>query len=317
MTVTDLQVEPNFFGKVAVIHGGSSAERDVSLKSGELVLRGLLEAGIDAHAFDPSTRPLSDLTVEGFSRVFNVLHGGYGENGQLQGALELLGIPYTGSGVLGSALSMDKLRSKLIWQQMGIPTPRFQAVIHGENYETRAREIVANLGPSLFVKPSNEGSSIAVTKVRTAEELVPAIIKAAKSDKVVLVEQSIEGGGEYSCCIAGDLDLPVLRIVPAVEFYDYHAKYIAEDTQYLIPCGLPAHTEARIKELARRAFAALGCRSWGRVDVMVDSKGEPYFLELNTSPGMTEHSLPPKAAFSIGVSYKDLVVRILSMTLSG
>ncbi|MFX1735017.1 D-alanine--D-alanine ligase [Paraburkholderia sp. A1RI_3L] len=308
-------IDPKQFGKVAVLLGGVSAEREVSLNSGRLVLQGLRAAGIDAHPFDPSERPLSALKDEGFVRAFNALHGGYGENGQIQGALDFYGIRYTGSGVLGSALGLDKFRAKLVWQQLGIPTPPFEAVMRGDDYAARAAAIVAKLGLPLFVKPASEGSSVAVIKVKTADALPAAIAEAAKHDKIVLVEKSIEGGGEYTACIAGDLDLPVIHIVPAGEFYDYDAKYILDTTQYLIPCGLAPELESRLKVLARRAFEVLGCTDWGRADFMMDGAGNPYFLEVNTAPGMTDHSLPPKAARAVGISYQELVVKVLALTL--
>lgn len=308
-------IDPKRFGKVAVLFGGVSAEREVSLNSGRLVLQGLREAGIDAHPFDPAERPLAALKDEGFVRAFNALHGGYGENGQIQGALDFYGIRYTGTGVLGSALGLDKFRTKLVWQQTGVPTPAFEIVMRGDDIAQRAPGIVAKLGLPLFVKPASEGSSVAVIKVKEAAALPAAIEEAAKHDKIVLVEQSIEGGGEYTACIAGDLDLPVIRIVPAGEFYDYHAKYVADDTQYLIPCGIAPEQEAEFKRLARRAFDVLGCTDWGRADFMLDAAGKPYFLEVNTAPGMTDHSLPPKAARAVGISYSELVVKVLSMTL--
>jgi D-alanine-D-alanine ligase len=308
-------IDPKVFGKVAVLLGGETAERDVSLNSGRLVLQGLRGAGIDAHPFDPSERDLAELKSEGFARAFIALHGGYGENGQLQGALDFYGIKYTGSGVLGSALGLDKFRTKLVWQQTGVPTPPFEVVMRGDDYEALAGGIVSKLGLPLFVKPASEGSSVAVIKVKSAEALVPALAEAAKFDKIVLVEKSIEGGGEYTCCIAGDLDLPIIKIVPAGEFYDYNAKYIADDTQYPIPCGLSATEETRMKALSRRAFDVLGCTDWGRADFMMDGDGNPYFLEVNTAPGMTDHSLPPKAARAVGISYQDLVVKVLSLTL--
>ncbi|WP_199543771.1 D-alanine--D-alanine ligase [Paraburkholderia kururiensis] len=308
-------IDPKQFGKVAVLLGGVSAEREVSLNSGRLVLQGLRAAGIDAHPFDPSERPLSALKDEGFVRAFNALHGGYGENGQIQGALDFYGIRYTGSGVLGSALGLDKFRAKLVWQQLGIPTPPFEAVMRGDDYAARAAAIVAKLGLPLFVKPASEGSSVAVIKVKTADALPAAIAEAAKHDKIVLAEKSIEGGGEYTACIAGDLDLPVIHIVPAGEFYDYDAKYILDTTQYLIPCGLAPELESRLKVLARRAFEVLGCTDWGRADFMMDGAGNPYFLEVNTAPGMTDHSLPPKAARAVGISYQELVVKVLALTL--
>ncbi|KVT46956.1 D-alanine--D-alanine ligase [Burkholderia ubonensis] len=309
-------IDPKRFGKVAVLLGGVSAEREVSLNSGRLVLQGLRDAGIDAHPFDPAERPLASLKDEGFVRAFNALHGGYGENGQIQGALDFYGIRYTGSGVLGSALGLDKFRTKLVWQQTGVPTPPFETVLRGDDLAARAPEIVAKLGLPLFVKPASEGSSVAVLKVKTADALPAALAEAAKHDPIVIVEKSIEGGGEYTACIAGDLDLPVIKIVPAGEFYDYHAKYIADDTQYLIPCGLAADKEAELKRIARRAFDVLGCTDWGRADFMLDANGDAYFLEVNTAPGMTDHSLPPKAARAVGISYSELVVKVLSLTLN-
>ncbi|KVW68245.1 D-alanine--D-alanine ligase [Burkholderia ubonensis] len=309
-------IDPKRFGKVAVLLGGVSAEREVSLNSGRLVLQGLRDAGIDAHPFDPAERPLAALKDEGFVRAFNALHGGYGENGQIQGALDFYGIRYTGSGVLGSALGLDKFRTKLVWQQTGVPTPPFETVLRGDDLAARAPEIVTKLGLPLFVKPASEGSSVAVLKVKTADALPAALAEAAKHDPIVIVEKSIEGGGEYTACIAGDLDLPVIKIVPAGEFYDYHAKYIADDTQYLIPCGLAADKEAELKRIARRAFDVLGCTDWGRADFMLDANGDAYFLEVNTAPGMTDHSLPPKAARAVGISYSELVVKVLSLTLN-
>ncbi|KWF24491.1 D-alanine--D-alanine ligase [Burkholderia pseudomultivorans] len=309
-------IDPKRFGKVAVLLGGESAEREVSLTSGRLVLQGLRDAGIDAHPFDPAERPLAALKDEGFERAFIALHGGYGENGQIQGALDFYGIRYTGSGVLGSALGLDKFRTKLVWQQTGVPTPPFETVLRGDDYAARATDIVAKLGLPLFVKPASEGSSVAVLKVKTADALPAALAEAAAHDKIVIVEKSIEGGGEYTACIAGDLDLPLIKIVPAGEFYDYHAKYVADDTQYLIPCGLPAEQEAELKRIARRAFDVLGCTDWGRADFMLDAAGNAYFLEVNTAPGMTDHSLPPKAARSVGISYSELVVKVLSLTLN-
>ncbi|KVL35737.1 D-alanine--D-alanine ligase [Burkholderia sp. MSMB1835] len=309
-------IDPKRFGKVAVLFGGESAEREVSLTSGRLVLQGLRDAGVDAHPFDPAERPLAALKDEGFVRAFNALHGGYGENGQIQGALDFYGIRYTGSGVLGSALGLDKFRTKLVWQQTGVPTPPFETVMRGDDLAARATDIVAKLGLPLFVKPASEGSSVAVLKVKTADALPAALAEAATHDKIVIVEKSIEGGGEYTACIAGDLDLPLIKIVPAGEFYDYHAKYVADDTQYLIPCGLPAQQEEELKRIARRAFDVLGCTDWGRADFMLDADGNAYFLEVNTAPGMTDHSLPPKAARAVGIGYSELVVKVLSLTLN-
>jgi len=218
--------------------------------------------------------------------------------------------------VLGSALGLDKFRSKLVWQQLGVPTPPFEAVLRGDDYAARAGDIVAKLGLPLFVKPASEGSSVAVIKVKSADALPAALEEAAKFDKIVIVEKSIEGGGEYTACIAGELDLPIIRIVPKSEFYDYHAKYVADDTEYRIPCGLPAAEEARLKALSRRAFDVLGCTDWGRADFMLDANGQAYFLEVNTAPGMTDHSLPPKAARAVGIGYQELVVGVLAQTLT-
>ncbi|MGI4812853.1 MAG: D-alanine--D-alanine ligase [Janthinobacterium lividum] len=308
-------IDPRQFGKVAVLYGGDNHEREVSLKSGRLVHQALLDKGVDAELFDPRDTPLFALKERGVARVFNALHGGYGENGMLQGALEFLGIRYTGTGVLGSALGMDKLRSKLLWQQTGIPTPPFEVVMRGDDYAARVDGIVAKLGLPLFVKPACEGSSVAVIKVKAAETLADAMAEAARFDRVVLVEKSIDGGGEFTVTIAGDLDLPIIRIVPPGEFYDYDAKYLSDATQYLIPCGLTPAEEVRIKQLARRAFEMLGCYDWGRADFMLDSDGNPYFLEVNTAPGMTDHSLPPKAARAVGIDYPTLVLSVLALTL--
>ncbi len=310
------KIDPQAFGKVAVLLGGTSAEREVSLNSGTLVLEALRACEVDAFAFDPSDRSIFALKEQGVARVFNAMHGGYGENGALQGALDLLGIRYPGAGVLGSALCMDKVRSKLIWQQIGIPTPAFEVVKRGEDYAARAREIITKLGLPLFVKPASEGSSVATSRATSESALVTAMIEAARYDSAVLVEQSIEGGSEYTLALVDGLDLPIIRIVPAGEFYDYHAKYIADDTQYFIPCGLPEGVEQQIKALAARAAAALGCNGWGRIDLMTDAQGHAYFLEINTVPGMTTHSLVPKAAQARGVDYQSLIMHALSLTLN-
>lgn len=310
------KIDPQAFGKVAVLLGGTSAEREVSLQSGALVLAALRARGVDAFAFDPAERSIFALKEERVERVFNVMHGGYGENGALQGALDLLGIRYPGAGVLGSALCMDKVRSKLIWQQIGIPTPAFEVVMRVDDYAVRASEIMAKLGFPLFVKPASEGSSVATARVTSPTSLVAAIAEAARYDSAVLVEQSIESGSEYTLALVDGLDLPTIRIVPAGEFYDYHAKYVADDTQYFIPCGLPAQVEQQIKVLAAQAAAALGCHGWGRIDFMTDAQGQVYFLEINTVPGMTTHSLVPKAAQAIGVDYESLIMHALSLTLN-
>jgi D-alanine-D-alanine ligase len=298
------------FGKVAVLFGGRSAEREVSLNSGGAVLAALRRQGVDAHGFDPAQRPLHDL--EGYDRVFIALHGRYGEDGTIQGALELMGIPYTGSGVMASALGMDKWRTKLLWQATGIATPAFELVDAGSDFAA----LEARLGLPLFVKPANEGSSIGISKVKQAGGLRAAHAEAAKYDALVLAEQYI-GGGEYTVGILGDTALPAIRIVPANEFYDYEAKYLRDDTQYLCPCGLPAEVEVRIRAEAQRAFRILGGQGWGRVDFLMDDAGRHYFLEANMSPGMTDHSLVPMGARAAGIKFDQLVLRILELAHVG
>lgn len=300
------------FGKVAVMLGGESAERAVSLKSGAAVLAALRRAGVDAHAFDPAERPLSALKDEGFARVFIALHGRGGEDGCLQGALELMKIPYTGSGVLASALAMDKWRSKLAWRAAGIPVPEFVLVDAASDFAAIERQ----LGLPLFVKPANEGSSIGISKVKTAGGLRAAWELAAQYDSLVLAERFVDAG-EYTVGIVAGQALPVIRIVPATEFYDYEAKYDRDDTEYRIPSGLTPGQDAAMQDLARRAFAVLGGRGWGRVDIMLDHEGNSWCLEVNSAPGMTDHSLVPMAARAAGTSFEDLVVRILAEARCG
>lgn len=292
------------FGKVAVLMGGRSAEREVSLKSGGAVLAALTRSGVDAHAFDPAEQPLAAL--QGFDRVFIALHGRFGEDGTMQGALELMGIPYTGSGVMAASVGMDKWRTKLLWQAAGIPTPAFELVTADSDFAA----IEARLGLPLFVKPANEGSSIGISKVKAAGGLRAAYKEAAKYDPLVLAEQFV-GGGEYTVGILGDTALPIIRIVPANEFYDFDAKYLRDDTQYLCPCGLPAEQEAAIRAQALQAFRVLGGQGWGRVDFLMDESGRHYFLEANMSPGMTDHSLVPMGAKSAGIGFDELVLTIL------
>ncbi len=296
----------NDFGKVAVLFGGRSAEREVSLKSGTAVLHALQKLGVDAHPFDPAVSELQALRGEGFDRVFIALHGRFGEDGTVQGALELMGIPYTGSGVLASALAMDKWRTKLVWQAGGLPIPEYEMLHAGSDFDAVAKL----LGLPLFVKPANEGSSVGVTKVKRAEDLRAAYESAARHDSLVIAERFI-GGGEYTATIVGGAALPVIKIEPANEFYDYEAKYLRDDTRYLCPCGLPAEREAEMQRLALRGFELLGGRGWGRVDFLVDGQGRPYLLEANTSPGMTDHSLVPMAARQAGMDFGQLVVKIL------
>jgi D-alanine-D-alanine ligase len=296
------------FGKVGVLMGGRSAERAVSLKSGAMVLAALKRKGIDAQAFDPKEHGLDALIAERFDRVFIALHGRFGEDGTIQGALELLGIPYTGSGVLASALAMDKWRTKLVWQACGIPTPSYALLARDSNFDA----VVGRLGLPLMVKPANEGSSIGMSKVSKTGELAEARALAANYDSVVIAEAFIDGI-ELTAGILGEVPLPLIKLETPRDFYDYDAKYVSDDTRYLIPCGLPPDAERVIREEALRAFKTLGCSGWGRVDLMLDRSGKAYFLEANTSPGMTDHSLVPMAARYAGISFEDLCVRILEL----
>ena len=298
------------FGKVAVLFGGKSAEREVSLKSGSRVLDALLRQGIDAHAFDPAERKLDDLAA--FDRAFIMLHGRYGEDGTIQGALELMGIPYTGSGVMASAVGMDKWRTKLLWRSVGLPVPEYVLLDSSSDFAAVEKQF----GLPLFVKPACEGSSIGVTKVRQSGELRPAYAEAARHDALVIAERGVMGG-EYTVAILGNETLPIIRIVPATDFYDYEAKYLRDDTRYLCPCGLSDAREQELRALALEAFRVLGCRGWGRVDFLMDEQGNAYFLEVNTSPGMTDHSLVPMAARAAGLSYEQLVLRVLSLATLG
>ena len=294
------------FGKVAVLMGGRSAEREISLLSGNGVLKALKSKGVDAHAFDPAERDLFELRREGYARCFIALHGRGGEDGTVQGALEMLGVPYTGSGVLGSALAMDKARAKLVWQAGGLPTPAFE-LLEGAG---DMRGVAGRLGLPLIVKPANEGSSIGITKVRAAGELEEAYALAVNYDRAVIVEKCIEGP-EYTASIVGDEALPLIRIEAPQGNYDYQNKYFTDDTKYICPCGLPGSKEDALKALSLQSFKVLGCVGWGRVDLMLDAKGDPWLLDANTSPGMTGHSLVPMAAKAVGISYEDLCVKIL------
>ena len=300
------------FGKVAVMMGGKSAEREVSLKSGAAVLAALRAGGVDAHSFDPREKPLEALHGEGFQRVFIALHGRGGEDGSLQGALDLLDIPYTGSGVLASALAMDKWRSKLVWQASGLPVPDYVVLDGASDFAA----VEARLGLPIFVKPANEGSSIGISKVKVAGGLRAAYELAARHDRCVIAEKYL-AGGEYTVGILGERALPVIRIVPATEFYDYEAKYLRDDTEYRIPSGLGEAREAEMREMALCAYRALGGRGWGRVDLMLDADGRMYCLEANTSPGMTDHSLVPMAARAAGISFQQLVLELLAGVAHG
>ena len=294
------------FGKVAVLLGGKSAERPVSLKSGGMVLAALRSRGVDAHAFDPSTQQIEALLAQRFDRVFIALHGRFGEDGTVQGVLEWLGIPYTGSGVLASALAMDKVRTKLLWQARGLPTPAYEQLSEHTDFAAVAQR----LGLPIMVKPANEGSSIGMSKVRIASGLDEAYALAVNYDRAVIAERFIEGT-ELTGAILGDEALPLIRLETPRDFYDYDAKYVANDTRYILPSGLDDATERTLRQLCLDAFRALGCRGWGRVDLMLDRAGKPYLLEVNTAPGMTDHSLVPMAARAVGLSYEDLCIRIL------
>jgi D-alanine-D-alanine ligase len=300
------------FGKVAVLMGGKSAEREVSLKSGSMVLAALRKKGVDAHPFDPKERDLQDLLKERFARVFIALHGRFGEDGTVQGVLEWLGIPYTGSGVLASALAMDKVRTKRLWAAEGLPTAPYEVLTQ----DSDLRGVARRLGVPLFVKPASEGSSVGMTKVKKAAELEEAFALAVNYDPVVLAEKFIDGA-ELTVAIVGERVLPIIRIETPREFYDYEAKYIANDTRYLIPCGVTEKKEKELQALSLRAFRALGCRGWGRVDLMLDKRGKPFLLEVNTSPGMTDHSLVPMAARAVGISYDELCVKVLELAHVG
>ncbi len=294
------------FGKVAVLLGGNSAEREISLLSGNGVLKALQSEGVDAHAFDPATQDLFALKREGYARCFIALHGRGGEDGTVQGVLEVLGVPYTGSGVLGSALAMDKVRAKLVWQASGLPTPPSEPLEGVDDLQGAVRR----LGLPLVVKPVNEGSSIGITKVRAAGDLEEAYALAVNYDRSVMAEKLVEGP-EYTASIVADAVLPLIRIEAPQGNYDYQAKYFTDDTKYICPCGLPAEKEQALRTLSLKAFKLLGCSGWGRVDLMLDAKADPWLLEVNTAPGMTSHSLVPMAARAVGISYEELCVRIL------
>jgi len=296
------------FGKVAVLMGGPSSEREISFLSGNAVLAALVEKGVDAHAFDPKDRQLFDLKREAFDRVFVALHGRFGEDGTVQGALETMGIPYTGSGVMASALAMDKWRTKLVWLASGIPTPRYRRV----DAQTDWMRIVAELGMPLIVKPVRVGSSIGITKVTGTDrgELALAYAEAARHDDLVLVEEFV-AGTELTASILGERALPLIRIEAPQGNYDYHNKYFSDETKYFCPCGLTEAREREIQAASLAAFRIVGCSGWGRLDLILRPDGSFQFLEVNTSPGMTGHSLVPMAARAAGVSFGDLCIEIL------
>ncbi len=301
------------FGKVGVLFGGRSAEREVSLMSGAGVLAALQKRGVDAHAFDPALRSLAELAAEKFDRVFIALHGRYGEDGSLQGALEQMGIPYTGPGVLASAIAMDKAMTKRVWLFNGLSTPRFEML----DAKTDWSKVAATLGLPLIVKPAHEGSTLGLTKITDVAQLPAAYAQAAKFDWAVIAEEFISGI-ELTCPVLGSGDearaLPVIRIVAPDANYDYQNKYFSTETRYLCPSGLPAEQEQQIQQLVLDSYRTLGCRGWSRADVMVRATdNQPYLLEINTSPGMTSHSLVPMSAKEAGLDYEELCIEILRM----
>lgn len=298
------------FGKVAVLMGGWSAEREISLKSGQAVYKALRESGVCVDAVDVGRDVMQLLQQGQYDRAFNILHGRGGEDGVIQGVLELMGIPYTGSGVMGSALSMDKLMTKRLWLGSGLPTPRHLVLKQATNFES----VVAELGLPLIVKPASEGSSIGMSKVEAVKDLKTAYEEAARFDCPVFAEQWITGE-EYTIALLEGEALPVIRLETPKAFYNYEAKYQSTDTQYLCPCGLEAEQESTLKELALEAFEASGATGWGRVDLMVDAKDRPWLIEVNTVPGMTDHSLVPMAARAAGMSFEALVMKILATSL--
>lgn len=303
--------DPAIFGRVAVVMGGNSAERQVSLDSGAGVLAALRSLGVEAFAVDGIPALIAAIAAGRVDRVFNILHGRGGEDGVLQGALDALAVPYTGSGVLGSALSMDKIRTKQIWQALGLPTPAFARLSPGADVRAAAKA----LGLPVVVKPAHEGSSVGITRVFSAEQLDEAVALAARYDGELLIERLIEGD-EFTVGILDGEALPSICIVPAGEYYDYHAKYVAESTRYVCP-GLLGEAEAAIRALAVLAFETVGAAGWGRVDIMRDRSGHDWLLEVNTAPGMTSHSLVPKAAQALGIDYQTLCWRLLEATLDG
>lgn len=310
-----MNAHPSSFGKVAVLMGGRSAEREISLMSGQGVLQSLRSQGVDAYAFDPAERDLGDLKKEGFTRCFIALHGRFGEDGTVQGALELLGIPYTGSGVMASSMAIDKVMTKRVLLSENLPTPRYVLLRRGAYTAAEVDAVTHTLGLPLIVKPAREGSSLGLTKVTERADMAAAVALAQKMDADILCEEFVSGD-EVTCPVLGTgaqaRALPVIRIVAPEGNYDYQNKYFTDTTQYLVPCGLPAGEEQAIQQLVLQAFRTLNCRGWGRADVMIDrDTRKPYLLEINTSPGMTGHSLVPMSARAAGISYEDLCVQVL------
>ena len=300
--------------KIAVLLGGTSAEREVSLNSGKAVLEALLSQGYDAHPIDPKEYNVANLKKDGFHRVFNILHGRGGEDGTMQGLLEQIGLPYTGCGVMASALTMDKMRTKMLWKAFGLPVADMEVVTRETFAELDAQAVVDKLGLPLMVKPSLEGSSVGLTKVKAVDELKSAVEYALKFDNTILIEEWL-AGDELTVPVLDSQVLPAIRIVPEGEFYDYNAKYISDNTQYFCPAGLTSEREQELAILVKRAYDAVGCRGWSRIDVMCDAKGNFRLVEVNTNPGMTSHSLFPKSAVSVGISFEQLVVKILELSV--
>ena len=300
--------------KIAVLLGGTSAEREVSLNSGKAVLEALLSQGYDAHPIDPKEYNVANLKKDGFHRVFNILHGRGGEDGTMQGLLEQIGLPYTGCGVMASALTMDKMRTKMLWKAFGLPVADMEVVTRETFADLDPQVVVDKLGLPLMVKPSLEGSSVGLTKVKAVDELKSAVEYALKFDNTILIEEWL-AGDELTVPVLDSQVLPAIRIVPEGEFYDYNAKYISDNTQYFCPAGLAPEREQELAILVKRAYDAVGCRGWSRIDVMCDAKGDFRLVEVNTNPGMTSHSLFPKSAASVGISFEQLVVKILELSV--
>ena len=300
--------------KIAVLLGGTSAEREVSLNSGKAVLEALLNQGYDAHPIDPKEYNVANLKKDGFHRVFNILHGRGGEDGTMQGLLEQIGLPYTGCGVMASALTMDKMRTKMLWKAFGLPVADMEVVTRETFANLDPQAVVDKLGLPLMVKPSLEGSSVGLTKVKAVDELKSAVEYALKFDNTILIEEWL-AGDELTVPVLDSQVLPAIRIVPEGEFYDYNAKYISDNTQYFCPAGLTSEREQELAILVKRAYDAVGCRGWSRIDVMCDAKGDFRLVEVNTNPGMTSHSLFPKSAASVGISFEQLVMKILELSV--
>lgn len=299
--------------KIAVLLGGTSAEREVSLNSGTAVLNALRKQGYDAHPIDPKEFPVATLKEQGFDRVFNILHGRGGEDGTMQGLLEQIGIPYTGCGVMTSALTMDKMRTKMLWKAFGLPVAEMEIVTVENRATLNPESVVKKLGLPLMVKPSLEGSSVGLTKVKTMEELESAVDFALKFDRTVLIEEWL-AGDEFTVPVLDGEVLPSIKIVPEGEFYDYDAKYISDNTQYFCPAGLSDAREQELRRLVKQAYDVVGCRGWSRIDVMADAEGTFRLVEVNTNPGMTSHSLFPKSAATVGYSFEQLVEKILELS---